>query len=161
MQKRVLLVEDDVSVSEELGRALGQAHHDVGIAQTEERAVSKFMHERPDLVLLDLDLPGVNGWHAFERMEQVRPFMPIIVITSRWEEFEHANEYGVDALMEKPLYLPLLIQTIETLIIEPESVRIARITDRSFKTQLLFHKDDRAVEGHKLSREFREWGINE
>ena len=64
MNKIILLVEDDASISQTLGRVFEMEHHEVVLAQTGHKAVSKFLHERPDLVLLDLDLPDADGWQA-------------------------------------------------------------------------------------------------
>jgi DNA-binding NtrC family response regulator len=70
-------------------------------------------------------------------MNQTHPMVPVIVITARPQQYQHAAKLGIDALMEKPLDLPLLLATIADLLAEPELERMQRLTDRSFKTTYL------------------------
>jgi DNA-binding response OmpR family regulator len=140
-RKRLLIADDDGSIRESLARVLEGENYEVLLAKSGQEAVSQFLYAEPDLVLLDLNMPGKDGWQAFELMEKVRPFVPVIVITARPNQFEHAAKLGIDALMEKPLDLPLLLRTIKGLLAEPERARIARLTQRNFTTFLLLRKD--------------------
>jgi hypothetical protein len=65
------------------------------------------------------------------------PFLPVIVITAYPHQFSRAAGIGIDALMEKPLDLPLLLQPIRGFLAEPEPVRVARLIDPNFTTLLL------------------------
>lgn len=162
MSKTILLVEDDDSISQMLGRVLEMEHYKVASAETVHKAVSNFLHEGPDLVLLDLDLPEEGGWRAFELMEKMRPFVRVIVITGFSNELERASELGVDALMQKPLNLPLLLRTVQNLVHEPDPERLARITSRSFRTRLLAAEDAALEVDYIGTRDaWRGWGINE
>ena len=80
-----------------------------------------------DLVLLDLTTPKLNGWDAFERMTAVNPFVPIIIITARNDQHENAAQAGASALMEKPIFVPLLFQTIERILAESLDHRVERM----------------------------------
>ena len=73
------------------------------------------------------------------------PLIPVIVITARPNQHSHAVELGVDALMEKPLHLPLLLQTMRKLLAETEIERTRRLADPSFKTTLLKHVSTRTT----------------
>ncbi len=106
-------------------------------ANTGEEAIAKF-HARPcDLVLLDLNMPAKDGWAAFEGISRLRPLVPVIVITARPHQYERAIGVGVDALMEKPLDLPLLLQCVRELLAESEAARLARLTAPNFATRYL------------------------
>ena len=67
-------------------------------------------------------MPGKNGWEVLEVMERFQPFIPVIIITARANQYERAVVSGVDALMEKPLDLPLLVETIRRLLQEAKEV---------------------------------------
>jgi DNA-binding response OmpR family regulator len=87
--------------------------------------------------LLDLNMPDQDGWEAFDLMADRRPYVPVIVITARPHQYQSAVDYGIDALMEKPLNLPLLLTTITDLLAESKGDRARRLTNRDFKTVLL------------------------
>ena len=134
MKTKILLADDDAGVREMLGLVLKSEHYDVMFAKTGREAAAKFIADLPDLVLLDLNMPDRDGWDAFDLMNQTHPMVPVIVITARPQQYQHAAKLGIDALMEKPLDLPLLLATIADLLAEPELERMQRLTDRSFKT---------------------------
>ncbi len=139
MTKRILLADDDAGVRQMLKRVLELEHYDVGTAGTGREAAAKFRAHPPDLVLLDLNMPGQDGWEAFDLMNDMHPFVPVIVITAKPQQYGRAVEVGVDALMEKPLDLPLLLDTIADLLAESEADRVRRLTNRDFKTTFLNH----------------------
>lgn len=135
--KRILLADDDPGVREMLGRVLEAEHYQVTHARTGTETARKFASHPPDLVLLDLNMPEKDGWEAFGIMCQKHPLVPVIVITARPHQYSHAVELGVDALMEKPLNLPLLLETIENLLTETEAQRTRRLTNPDFNTAFL------------------------
>jgi DNA-binding response OmpR family regulator len=137
MRKRILLADDDNAVRESLGRVLESEDYDVLLACTGREAVHHFTASAPDLVLLDLNMPDKDGWEAFDLMEKVHPLVPTIIITARPHQHQRANGMGIDALMEKPLDLPLLLQTIRRLLDESDEQRLARLTNSQFNTLVL------------------------
>jgi len=134
MKAKILLADDDAGVRETLGRVLKSEDYEVVLAKTGREAAAKFVADLPDLVLLDLNMPDRDGWEAFALMEHSRPLVPVIVITARPQQYQHAAELGIDALMEKPLDLPLLLVTIGDLLAESEAERVQRLTNPGFKT---------------------------
>jgi DNA-binding response OmpR family regulator len=137
MSKTILLADDDASVQTMIRRVLESEHYRVLLASTGREAASQFLNGPPDLVLLDLNMPDKDGWEAWQIMDTLHPFVPVIVITARPNQYEKAKRMRIEALMEKPLDLPLLLRTINRLLVEPDEERIRRITDRNFKTTLL------------------------
>ena len=57
----------------------------------------------------------MDGWTAFVKLEHLRPLVPVIVITARPHQYEEAVRLGVDAFMEKPLNIPILVRTVKRL----------------------------------------------
>jgi DNA-binding response OmpR family regulator len=147
MKKKILLADDDASVREMLGRVLESEHYDVVYARTGRETAAKFIDDLPDLVLLDLTMPNRDGWDAFDLMSQTHPMVPVIVITARPQQYQHALDLGIDALMEKPLNLPLLLATIARLLAESEAERVQRLTDPGFKTAYLNQPVDACPKG--------------
>jgi DNA-binding response OmpR family regulator len=137
MKAKILLADDDAGVREMVGRVLESEQYDVALARTGRETAAKFIADVPDLVLLDLNMPDRDGWDVFDLMKQTHPFVPVIVITARPQQYEHAAKLGITALMEKPLNLPLLLATIADLLAESEAERVQRLTDPGFKTTYL------------------------
>ncbi len=141
-KRRILLADDDAAVRESLGRVLESEDYEVSLARTGREAVSQFMSAPPDLVLLDLNMPDKDGWEAFDLMERLHPLLPVIVITARPNQYERARGAGIDALMEKPLDLALLLETMKELLAQSEQDRVAALTDRDFGTAYLKHSPE-------------------
>jgi len=90
-------------------------------------------------VLLDLKMPEQDGWSVYELIERISALTPVILITALPEQHAHAVRLGIDALMEKPLDIPLLLRTIQRLLAEPEQKRLRRLTHGDFTTEHLWH----------------------
>jgi DNA-binding response OmpR family regulator len=133
----VLLVDDDPSIREFLGRALKSENYDVVLARDGREAAVKYLVVPYDLVLLDLNMPRMDGWEVLHTIQQMQPLLPVIVITARPHQHERAAAAKVDALMEKPLELPLLLKTIRELLAQSVHERISRLHDPNVKTALL------------------------
>jgi len=137
VKKRILLVDDDPGIRELLGRVLESEHYEVALAGTGREAVAQFAAHPPDLVLLDLNMPDLDGWGAIDRITRTHPYTSVIVITARPKQYEQAVGMAVDALMEKPLDLPVLLDAIASLMAESETERVSRLSNPSFKTHFL------------------------
>lgn len=138
-KKHILLVDDDAAVRESLAGVLESANYHVVLAESADQALEGFATHPPDLVLLDLNMPDKDGWATFADMEERQPLLPVIVITARTNQYQRAVGAGIDALMEKPLDLPLLLQAIENLLREAPQERLARLVARDFATAYFNH----------------------
>ena len=134
MKKKILLADDDSSVRSTLQRVLESENYMVVTAATGRETGARFIEELPDLVLLDLTMPDRNGWEVFELINSTHPLVPVIIITARPHQYAHAADLGVDAIMEKPLELPCLLQTIARFLAESEDERVHRLTRPDFRT---------------------------
>jgi DNA-binding response OmpR family regulator len=130
MNKRILLVDDDRAVRESLTRVLVQEGYSVLPAENGQEALNIAAVAAVDLVLLDLNLPVLNGWDTFERLTAQNPLLPILVITARPNQIFPALASGVGGLMEKPLDFPRLLRTIGDMIAEPAETRLARLAGK-------------------------------
>jgi CheY-like chemotaxis protein len=134
---RILLADDDEEVLAALGSVLISEGYEVILAKDGREAIERFREEHIDVVLLDLNMPVKGGWEAFECLTTIHPLLQIIVITARPDQYPLALAAGVAALMEKPLDLRLLLQTIDELLVEPMEKRLARLTGRRPITRYL------------------------
>ncbi len=100
---RVLLIEDDPAVREGVELGLRRRGHDVRSAATGEAGLAALADFRPDLLLLDLMLPGMNGVQVCRRVRQDSQ-LPIIMLTARGDDFDMivGLEAGADDYIVKP-----------------------------------------------------------
>ncbi len=100
---RVLLIEDDPSIREGVGLGLRRRGHEVSAAETGEEGLDLMASFRPELVLLDLMLPGINGVQVCRRIRETSQ-VPIIMLTARGDDFDIVIglEAGADDYIVKP-----------------------------------------------------------
>ncbi|HTH48168.1 MAG TPA: response regulator [Candidatus Limnocylindria bacterium] len=134
---RVLIADDDPFVRSSLAAVLESEGFVVDQAQNGIEAVTHALAHTPDLALLDLNMPDWDGWRAFCQLDQIRPLLPVIIITARPDQYPKAVELGVDAFMEKPLNLPLLIEAIRQLTDKSRAYLARWAANRVPATQLL------------------------
>ncbi len=132
-----MIADDDSSVRNMLGRLLESEGYDIVYAQTGTEAASKFLTRPYDLALLDLNMPGQDGWEAFQEISRLHPLLPVIIITARPNQYEQARLAGVDVLMEKPLDLPFLLNTMQRLLAQSARDRFKKLSDPCFTTSYL------------------------
>ena len=103
MRRRILLIEDEESISEPLERALGREGFDVSVAATAAEGRERFRDDRPDLVLLDVMLPDGDGRDVLREIRGMSR-TPVVMLTARGEELERVLglELGADDYVTKP-----------------------------------------------------------
>ena len=99
----VLVVDDEPMVREVLERYLAAEGFSVGVATDGEEALARFDHDEPDIVLLDLMLPKVDGYEVFRRIRDVGG-TPVIMLTARGGETDRVVglDLGADDYITKP-----------------------------------------------------------
>jgi two-component system KDP operon response regulator KdpE len=107
---RILVVEDDAPLRDALATSLRAHGYDASEAGTAEEAVALASHDLPDLVLLDLSLPGADGFHALERLRTFTD-IPVVVLTVRdaKDDKVRALDGGADDYVVKPFDLDELL----------------------------------------------------
>ncbi|MEM9748306.1 MAG: response regulator transcription factor [Actinomycetota bacterium] len=112
---RVLLVEDDARISEPLVRVLRSEGFEVEHVETGQTALDSIESDHPDLVLLDLTLPDIDGLDVCRRVRNDLPALPIIMLTARAEEMDVIVGLGAgaDDYVAKPFRLAELIARIQ------------------------------------------------
>jgi len=102
-QPTILLVEDDDETRRAVARELASRGYDVHEAPDGRRAIERWEQRRPDLVLLDLGLPDIDGLQVIRRIRR-EARTPIVILSGRYEEREkvEALERGADDYVTKP-----------------------------------------------------------
>jgi DNA-binding response OmpR family regulator len=111
----VLLIEDDGVIARSIGAHLRHGGLDVEWAEDGERGLRKLRFERPDVAVVDLMLPGLDGWTVTERARAEGIVTPIIVISARGSEHDkvHALEIGADDYLAKPFGMRELVARVQ------------------------------------------------
>ncbi len=102
-KKRILVVEDEKTISDIVVFNLKKAGYDTLTAYDGIDGAKKAIEEKPDLVLLDVMLPGMDGWEILKKVREVST-VPIIMLTARVEEDDKVKglELGADDYITKP-----------------------------------------------------------
>ncbi|MCQ4628836.1 response regulator [Shinella sp. CPCC 100929] len=117
---KILLVEDNEMNRDMLSRRLERRGYEVIFAHDGEEAVARAEADAPDLVLMDIGLPGIDGCEATRRIRSgpAGTGLPIIALTAHAMNVDEARarEAGCDDFDTKPIDLPRLIGKIEKLL---------------------------------------------
>ena len=111
----VLIVEDDETLAGIMRRHLTNAGHDVEWAADGDRGLKKVRFERPDVCVIDLMMPGTDGWGVIEQMRAEGIDTPVIVLSARSSEHDkvHTLGIGADDYLVKPASMRELVARVE------------------------------------------------
>lgn len=123
---KILLVEDNEDNRDMLSRRLIRKGYDVSLANDGGAGVAQALSEIPDLILMDMSLPVLDGWEATRRVKEnpATRAIPIIALTAHAmaDDREKAIAAGCDDYDTKPIDLPRLLEKIESLLIGNKSI---------------------------------------
>jgi DNA-binding response OmpR family regulator len=117
MTAHILLVDDDALLRRSLAFNLEKAGYRMSTAANAEDALALARHDRPELVLLDIGLPGMDGLDAFRYFES-QIGVPVIFLTARRRELDEVLglELGADDYITKPFDVDVLMARIKTVL---------------------------------------------
>ncbi len=114
LQKKVLIVDDEPDTLELVKTILESRGFKTTLASSGAEALSKITDGRPDLVILDIMMPDMDGWDVFRKIKEIDPKMPVAILTAKAQNIDKflglhvlkAEEYitkpfGKDELIEK------------------------------------------------------------
>jgi two-component system, OmpR family, response regulator MprA len=118
MSPKILIVEDDEQIASFLRRGLAYEGYEVDSAADGSAALSKARDSRPDLVVLDLMLPGMDGLEVCRRLRAAHSSLPILILTARDSVSDRVQglDAGSDDYMVKPFALAELLARVRALL---------------------------------------------
>ena len=114
--RRVLIIEDDLSICNELKELLNNAGYEGIILNSFENSYEEFLNIKPDLVLLDINIPKINGELLLQKIRK-ESNVPIIMVTSKNSESDEvlSMSYGADDYITKPYNPTILLLRINAI----------------------------------------------
>jgi two-component system alkaline phosphatase synthesis response regulator PhoP len=111
---RVLIVEDDDVVAKAMAQHLAAGGFDPLVVARGELGLARLRYEQPDVCVLDLMLPGLDGWRLIETARAEGIGTPIVVVSARGTEHDrvHALEIGADDYLVKPFSMKELVARV-------------------------------------------------
>jgi DNA-binding response OmpR family regulator len=111
---KVLIVEDDGVIARGMAEHLGAAGFDAVSLERGDIALARLRYEKPDVCVLDLMVPGLDGWSVIETARAEGIGTPIVVVSARGTEHDrvHALEIGADDYLVKPFSMKELVARV-------------------------------------------------
>jgi DNA-binding response OmpR family regulator len=136
MTARILLVEDNADLADGLRYNLEREHYEVRVAPDGRRGIEEAHRWHPDLILLDLMLPEVNGYDVLRAIRASGSTTPVIIVSARGEEADKVRGFRLDAdqFVTKPVGLLELLERVRSLLRRRSSGTDAAVTRISFGT---------------------------
>lgn len=128
MSKRVLIVDDSPMITALLSLSLSQAGYHVDVAESGARALDMVEAFQPDLMLLDIDMPEVNGLDVLSAVKRraLQPAMPVIMLTGVDDPFYvgQAHRMGAAGFFAKPFDVDRLLRQLDRVLVDADTLWI-------------------------------------
>ena len=160
-QVRVLIVEDDASLASGIARILEGEGHAVDVMARGEEALLGARQERFDLLILDVGLPGIDGFEVLRRLRAAGDRTPVLVLTARdaLDDRVRGLDLGADDYMAKPFAMPELAARVRALVRRSQAQTGPRIVHGPLVMDTLARRAQLA--GQPLELAAREWAVLE
>ena len=115
----ILVIDDEPGIRDLLDTLLSGKGYDVILADSGEKGLEVFRRARPDAVVLDLKMPGMDGLTVLQQIRRLNPTQPVIILTEAGtpESEQQVRELGVTDYVEKHFSLHLLEDALKRLLI--------------------------------------------
>ena len=162
--KRILIIEDDISILNGLRDVLIFKSYDVFTATDGEAGYETAVEKSPDLIILDIMLPKMDGFTLCKKLRDEGNMIPVLMLTARGEEPDKVKglDFGADDYVTKPFSLPELLARVRALLRRrpgkktektlPDSIELGNIS-------LDFKKYEALKGGEPLSLSPKQFGV--
>jgi DNA-binding response OmpR family regulator len=162
MSKKILIIDDEPMIVESVSYNLKQEGYETLTAQDGETGLELALSEEPDLLLLDLMLPGLNGMEVCRQIRKTSE-VPIIMLTAKEGEIDRilGLELGADDYVVKPFSMRELLARIKSVLkrvaVGPKTLETANLTNGDLTIDLLGHEV--AVKGRNVDLSSKEFDL--
>lgn len=136
--QRILIIDDDPAITSVLKRGLAYEGFAIDTAGSGPEGLAFAKERYPDLVILDVMLPGLDGWAILSRLRQADPQLPILMLTGKDAPTDQVRglEGGADDYMVKPFTFDVLLARVHVLLRRRDAERpaVLRFADLSLDT---------------------------
>ena len=151
---RILVVEDEQHLADGLRYNLEAEQYDVDLVESGEEALERLTTEagRYDLVILDVMLPGIDGFTVASRLRDARRFVPVLMLTARGRSEDVLRGFGAgaDDYLPKPFELPILLSRVRGLLRRHEWFRAEAALPASPPVASQFSFGDKSIDFEQL-----------
>ena len=118
--RRILVVDDDESIRQFIEMALADKGYEIVTAEHGRAALERIAAARPDLILLDMRMPVMDGWAFAKAYEKTpKPHAPVVVLTAARDAEQYALQIVADAYLPKPFDLRSLHEIVAGFLSSP------------------------------------------
>jgi DNA-binding NtrC family response regulator len=119
---KILVIDDEQSIRDLLYTILRRKGYDVVLAESGPKGLEIFRRERPDVIVLDLKMPGTDGLTVLQQVRSLNPKQPVIILTGAGtpETVRQVRALGVTEFVEKEFSLHLLGDALKRLLNDPD-----------------------------------------
>jgi two-component system, OmpR family, KDP operon response regulator KdpE len=114
MDEKILVIEDDPVISRFVEMALRTNHFQPLLSETGLKGIASFLRDKPQLILLDLGLPDIDGIDVLKEIRRASPSIPVLIVSARGKEEEKvkALDLGADDYVTKPFGISELLARV-------------------------------------------------
>jgi DNA-binding response OmpR family regulator len=118
MEKKVLVVDDEFEIRDLLSRFLTEEGYEIILASNGEEALELVERENPQVILLDIMMPGIDGVETCKRLKENEKtrFIPVIMATALWDTYSEAIGAGAEDFVTKPFNLTELSHRVKSIL---------------------------------------------
>ena len=163
--KKILLVEDEKKLADTIQAGLIEQNYEVDTAYNGQEGFQHYLNNKYDLILLDINLPYINGYELCMKIRETNKHIPIILLTALnfTENKVKGFDLGADDYIAKPFEFEELLARIKALLRRSEVSK--RVTQEQFLTiadlKLDLNKKEASREGHKITLTAKEFQLLE
>ncbi len=164
MRQRILIVDDDEKIISMLRRGLAFEGYEVMTASNGEQGLNKMMESDPDIVILDVMMPKVDGWEVCRRIREAGSSVPVLMLTAKDDIKDRVKglDNGADDYLVKPFALEELLARVRALLRRKSSeTEVESVSRQVAYEDLVLDLDMRQVirDGHTIELTTKEFEL--
>ncbi|NTV18826.1 MAG: sigma-54-dependent Fis family transcriptional regulator [Bacteroidales bacterium] len=144
---KLLIVDDEQSVRYSFKKLFNSSNYKISEAGNADEAIAAFSKEKPNLVILDIEMPGKDGIQVLKEIKELSPKTPVIIITAygSGDRVIKAMKYGAYEYVEKPFDIPRLIFIIEDALKNSSTEEVKTAEDPHRRKIAPFNREETIV----------------